>query len=230
MGGGRGKGLDAAADRVRPTAVWHMRRGIWLEELGRDKEAELAYRACLADRLDHGGQLADLRPTLGLCRLAASRGDLATAVELAGQAAVLSPRDPEALLAVLSFTPPAEVAKTAADHATKFPDSRDPMARTLLGIGRPDVAFEILSRSAAADSASALGLLTCALALGRDVDLRIDLDQQAADEAFRGWIRSLWQSRRTDAMLAFAENMSAVSEAFAWLPSFIEELTKELKG
>ncbi|MFH2054144.1 MAG: glycosyltransferase family 2 protein [bacterium] len=218
--------LDARAGLVRPTGAWHLRRGMWLEELGRLDEAALAYRACLATG-EVENTTPGVRPVMGMCRIAAGKGDLQSAAALAHEAAALGPRDPEALLAVAVFTPQADLPGFVGPHLERNPDALEPLARALIGAGRIEAAFDLLARGAAADSGAALGLLTCALALGRDVEMNIDLDQETADKALRAWVALLWQSRRQDAMAAFTANAAAVAETFPWLPSLIEDLGKK---
>lgn len=218
--------LDQRAAQVRPTGAWHLRRGMWLEELGRLDEAALAYRACLgAGRQGDPG--AGVRPVMGMCRIAAGKGDLPAAAALAHEAAALGPRDPEALLAVAVFTPAADLPGFVGPHLERNPDALEPVARALIAAGRIEAAYDLLARGAPADSGAALGLLTCALALGRDVALDIDLDRETADQALRAWVTLLWQSRRQDALAAFSANAAAVDGAFPWLPSLIEELGKK---
>lgn len=94
--------LEAGAARVQPSAALWLRRGELLERLGRPAEAWDAFHQALALReRTLEVQLATVRPTMGLSRLALGAGNVGVALQLAEQALSGHPRDPEALLATL---------------------------------------------------------------------------------------------------------------------------------
>ena len=225
--------LDRWADRVRPGAAWHLRRGRLLEDLSRDEEAAAAFAACRADR-GPGGRRLQVRAGLGECRLAARAGDLPRAAALAVTALATAPEDREALLAAVTFTGLGRgqqaVAEFAFAHARMHPQAGGVVAEVLLEAGHLGPAAELLAELSPTDPALALGLVTCTLALGRDLDLDIDIDREAADTAFRHWIRILWNSRRTEAMTVFAENSGSVREVFPWLEDYLVAETARLRG
>jgi tetratricopeptide (TPR) repeat protein len=224
--------LDRWRERIRTAAPWHLRRGLLLENLGRDAEAAAAFAACCADDAA-GARHHHVRALLGQCRLAARADDVPRAIGLATQAVTQAPADREALLAVVTFTGLTRGQKQVDDfarrHCQKFPSAANNLAEVLLEAGHVGPALGLLVDLADSDPPLALGMLTCALALGQDVDLAVDLDQQTADAAFQKWIRILWASRRTDAMTVFAENCGSVTGVFPWLENFLVELTAELK-
>src|SRR5207237_1429004 len=94
--------IAAWADLVDPDAALYLRRGELRELAGQPAEAAADFHRCLqlgAMTADH--QLATVRPSMGLARLALEAGDLDAARGHAGQALGHNARDPEALL--LSF-------------------------------------------------------------------------------------------------------------------------------
>ncbi len=95
--------LDRWEDRVSPTAAFYLRRGMVREKLGRVEGAERDYQRCRELPAGTLPMLTTVRPLLGLCRLAAMRGELATAGDHVHQALAHNPRDPESLLAAVSF-------------------------------------------------------------------------------------------------------------------------------
>ncbi len=224
--------LDDRRDRVHPSAAWHLARGHWLEALGKLAEADEAFTVCAAACEEPGATAAAVRPLLGRARLAVAAGDLAKAHALAREAAADAPRDAEALLAAVTFsrlTGGAEgVTAFVADHRHRVPGADDDLARALLAGGEPAAAMNVLNDLVATEPTSALGLLTCSLATGEGVELQVDLEQEAADAALRGWLRVLWGSRRADLMNAVADNVGSVVEAFPWLPDFLQEETRRL--
>ncbi|MFO7655329.1 MAG: glycosyltransferase family 2 protein [Candidatus Krumholzibacteriia bacterium] len=103
-----------------------------------------------------------------------------------------------------------------------------PLAHALLGGGEAAAAAQVCGSLLADQPEAALGLATCALALGRDVDLQVDLDPDRAAEVLRRFVRTLWRSRRTDLMERFADGLPALLPAFPWLPAFLREETRRL--
>jgi len=96
--------LDLWGGRIRPSAAFHLRRGELDEQLGRAEAATVEYQRCRAlAGQTHNLQLATVRPTLGLARLALARGDAAGALALAEEALAQAPRDPEALLLAVTL-------------------------------------------------------------------------------------------------------------------------------
>lgn len=221
--------MDEHAAAVRPSLAWHLRRGFNLEAAARPEEAEAAYRECLQLASDGTAGQAAIRPLLGLCRLAAGRGDLHGAREFSRQAAMIGPLDPEALLAVAAFhaghdgggltrgaLPPMLL-----DLLAAHPESAVPLARVLLSAGQPAAAAECLRPVAGEDPEAALGLLVCTLVVGEDVDLQVDVGQEEADELLKGWVLTLTQSGQTASIAALVRNSSAVAEVFPWLDGFL---------
>lgn len=217
--------LDAQTARVEPGPAWHLRRGLLLEAAGRLTDAEAAYRACLRGNETSPLGVTSLpaaRPLLGLCRIEARRGDVVAAADFARRAAAVAPRDPEALLAVVSFLSGAAAAAFAASHARSCPDAVVPLAQALLTTGRAEAALALLD-STAAGHADGTGLAVLALALGVGKEVEIDTDGGAAERRLRGWLDALWSSRRTDLREAFAERAEALFEAFPWLDDWLTE-------
>ncbi len=225
--------LDQWRERVSAAPAWHLRRGLLLESLARNQEAAAAFAACLAGQ-HTGGTHSHVRALLGQCRLAAHDNDLPRALELAKDAVGRAPSDPEALLAVVTFTAltagQQQVRRFAQQHLQAHPAAGAALAETLLEAGHAGPALELLAELAPNNPPLAMGLLTCALALGQDVDLNLDLNQDEADQAFQRWIRILWQSRRTGLMTVFAENCGSVTEVFPWLETFLAAETRRVRG
>jgi tetratricopeptide (TPR) repeat protein len=95
--------LDAWSPLADASADLHLRRGALLERLGDFCGAASEFKRCLALPPGADASLTTVRPHLGLCRIAAAQGDLGTARDHVRSALVHGPRDPEALLAALSF-------------------------------------------------------------------------------------------------------------------------------
>ncbi len=228
--------LEESAPWARPTAAWHLHRALLLENLGRADEAARSYQACM-ERQGHAeeaaAQLTGVRPLLGLCRLAMADGRREEAARLAARAAQAGPQDPEALLALVTCSPPGQESRAVLFHLEDHLDAATPLARACFGAGRLNLAAAVLRRALdavpdAPDPEQALGLLVCTLVLGEDFDAEIMADQEQADRWLRGWVGMLWQSRHTEAMAAFAENCQAITGVFGWLPDFLAEETRKL--
>ncbi len=96
--------LDAWEKRLRPSAAFHLRRGELRELAGRPDLAAMDFERCRTLAADTPNiQLATVRPTLALMRLALARGDLDAALALTAEALAMAPRDPEALLAAAAL-------------------------------------------------------------------------------------------------------------------------------
>jgi tetratricopeptide (TPR) repeat protein len=95
--------LDPWESRVPPAPAFFLQRGLALERAGELERAEADFQRCRD--LPAGTRPMDttVRPLLGLCRIQAQRGDLLAAGDLVHQALTENPRDPEALLAAVSF-------------------------------------------------------------------------------------------------------------------------------
>ena len=214
--------LDDHAGSVNPSAAWHLRRGFLLETVARTEDAEAAFTDSLALARGNASTQAAVRPLLGLCRLAAGRGDLDGARKFSREAAFLGPVDPEALLAVAAFHP-AEASDTIGNLLVDHPEAASPLARALLTTGQVAAAADCLRPHATRNADAALGLLVCTLILGENLDLQVDVAQDEADRILREWIDTLVDSYQEASIQAFAVHSVAVAEIFPWLESYLEE-------
>lgn len=225
--------LAGREDRIRPSAGWHLARGMWLEAAGDQDAAGAAFAAALVAARRPDSAVAPVRALLGQARLAAARGDLEEARTLALRAAADTPRDPEALLAAVGFCrlAPGPDALTGfiMGHGAADPGAREDLARALLAAGEPGLSMNLLAACGDAQPATALGLLVCSVLTDRPVDLEIALDQESADAALRDWLRVLWRSRQTALMARLADRLDAFSPAFPWVPEFLQEETRSLR-
>jgi tetratricopeptide (TPR) repeat protein len=89
--------------RVPPAPAFYLRRAVAHEQCGELDAAGRDFQRCRDLPADTLPMNTTVRPLLGLCRLAARRGDLRTAGDLVHQALAHNPRDPEGLLAAVSF-------------------------------------------------------------------------------------------------------------------------------
>lgn len=89
--------------RISPSASYHLWRGQLREILGDQDGARSDFEACMEQKDPRQVQLATTRPLMGLCRLAMAREEWARANGLARRALEHTPRDPEALVAVISI-------------------------------------------------------------------------------------------------------------------------------
>jgi hypothetical protein len=222
--------LQSSRRWASPTAAWLLRRGHLLEEAGRRNEAAACYRDCLAAEDEAASQLISVRPMLGLCRLAAGEGKMEEACDLAAGAAAAGPVDPEALLALMNLSRLAEQPHLWRGFLQQNPEAALPAARICLRAAQPAEAEALLAPLADGDAEAALGLLVCRLVLGGEFDFQLDVDQQQADDLMRPWVRDLWQCRRADLLEAFAGRCGAVAGVFPWLPAFLAEETRQLRG
>ncbi len=256
--------LDAWAPLADPSPALHLRRGALLEGLGDLAAAAAEFTQCLALPPGADASLSTVRPRLGLCRIAAAQGDLAMAGTHVREALAQGPRDPEALLAALSFAwleggraardrvvtahraahgNSEELETAIGEHALRcglwndaqvafaaLPGTNASLrrAQALLGAGDAGAALAVCCRLVDEVPAAALGMLTCALALGKDVDLTVDLAPDAADAALREWVALLWRSRRAPLLATFLDHAPSVFETFPWLPRELTRLTREL--
>jgi len=95
--------LDRWESRVPAAPAFYLRRGLLHERLGHADAAVGDYERCRDLPAGALPMLVTVRPLLGLCRVAAQRGDLLAAGDFVHQALAHNPRDPEALLAAVSF-------------------------------------------------------------------------------------------------------------------------------
>ncbi len=95
--------LDRWEPRVQPTPSFYVQRGLSLERAGELDRAHADFQRCRDLPAGTLPMNTTVRPLLGLCRVAAQRGDLLTAGDCVQQALTFAPRDPEALLAAVSF-------------------------------------------------------------------------------------------------------------------------------
>lgn len=118
--------LDDWLPRVVPSPPLFHRRALMHEHQGHLPEARADYERCLTlgDALGDV-QLLVVRPRLGLARLAIAEGDTQQAVEHAAIALEHAPRDPEALVAVVTLRRalegPRALDEWESEHRTRFP-------------------------------------------------------------------------------------------------------------
>lgn len=216
--------LDRQARRVEDGPAWHLRRGLLLEAGGRAAEARAAFASCLALVSEAGpgvGGVVPARPLLGLCRLAARAGDRDLAADLAFRAAADAPRDPEALLAAVSFGPTGGMA-FARRHLQEHPDAATPLAQALLTAGRPEAALDLLEVHGG-NGTDPLGVVLLALVMGIEREVEVDLPPDLADRILRSWLESLWASGRPDLRDALCARSPALEQAFPWLQQWLAE-------
>ena len=151
---------------------------------------------------------------------------------MAMQAAAEAPRDPEALLAAVSFAPLAggteALAAFVAGHLADHPAAAEELGAALLTGGHAAAAADVLLDAAADHPTGALGYVVCALIVGRELDVTVDLPQDEADAALRRWVTVLWESRRTDLMTAFADACGVLAAPFPWLAEHLRQETARL--
>lgn len=212
------------------SAAWLFKRATLLEEMDRLDEAEFVYRQCLEVPDEASTQLVGTRPLLGLCRLALARGESALAAQLALQAADLAPLDGEALLALITSAELQHSTAPLTAHAGRHPQAALPLARDLLGRGQAAPVRELLKPLAAENPDAAIGLLVSCLVLGEEFEVEVEVDEAAASDLLRQWVRCLWQSRDSRALGAFADNCGSITGWFPWLPGFLGEETRRLSA
>lgn len=222
--------LEASKSFASPTNAWHLRRGLFFENLGRMDEATSAFQTCLANQLDVS---STVRPLLGLCRLALVQQKMEEAADFVQQACEHGPVDSEALLAAVTILPLTDAENQPRNfvngHLKRHPQAALDLARALVPTGNLEMVAEILEPLMEKNSDAALGFLLCSLVLDKELDLQLDVDQQKADMLFQNWIHLLWKSRQTVVMSAFADGCGAVLEIFPWLPDFLNEETRKLR-
>ena len=195
--------------------------GALQEACGRGAAAAREFEACLDLPPAHLAQNVTVRPLLGLCRLAAAAGDVHGALAFAERALDHNARDPEGLLAAVSFAAAAgDLPGFVVRHRRRRGDSQE-LAQALLAGGEIGAARDMAVRLSAREPAAALGVLVCDLVSGRDSDLEVDLERDEADAAFEAWLTALWDSHRVDLKRAFTTNAAAVTEVFPWLPDWL---------
>jgi len=102
-GAERGAWLRAWRDRVPPSPPLLLELGLVSEQAGDAATAAARYAEAVAAAEADGPPAATVRPRLALARAAAIAGDLAAALDHVHAALAASPRDPEALTALLGF-------------------------------------------------------------------------------------------------------------------------------
>jgi len=150
--------LDRWDGRIPASPAFYLRRGVAHEQAGDLDAAGRDFERCRDLPAGPLPMLVTVRPLLGLCRLAARRGDLLEAGDFIHQALGYNPRDPEALLAAVSFAwlhggreardaftdehrrlhgDSEELAIAIADHALAAGLAADAVAALRPAVGRP---------------------------------------------------------------------------------------------
>jgi len=210
-------------DRVDGSPALWLARGELSEATGDAEGARLDYERCLAGE-DPTAQRVTVRPMLGLSRLDLSAGRIAEGLTKIDQALDFAPHDPEAQLAGLSL----RLIQGAA-QARAFVERRQPDAalvcEAVVGAGRRRVlrgdvegARELLSAFLDRAPEAGIGVLVCDLLLGLDSDLELDLEQEQADAALRGWIMALRMAPSDALLRRFLAVVPALFPVFPWLP------------
>jgi len=173
--------LDRWEPHAPPSAAFYVQRGLSLERAGDLERAEADFERC---RNLPAGPLpmnSTVRPLLGLCRVAAQRGDLLAAGDHVQQALTFAPRDPEALLAAVSFAwlnGGAEARDTfVREYRHQHGDTREltlALGDHALQVGLWEDAARVLEPAAGDPPSGRAGLMLaqCHLALGRAGDAR----------------------------------------------------------
>lgn len=173
--------LDTWETRVPASAAFLVQRGLAHERAGHLDRAEADFKRCRDLPAGPLPQHTTVRPLLGLCRVAAARGDLLRAGDCVQQALTYAPRDPEALLAAVGFAwlnGGAEARDTfAAEHRRLHGDARElclAIGDHGLQVGLWDDARRALEPLAGdpPQGRAAIMLAQCTLALGDAVDAR----------------------------------------------------------
>ena len=166
--------LDRWEQRVSPTPAFYLRRGIAHEQAGDLGAASADFQRCRDLPAGALPMNTTVRPLLGLCRVAAQRGDLVTAGDLVHQALAHNGRDPEALLAAVSFAwlegGRAAHDRFLAEHRALHGDSEElalAVAEHALQIAQWDLAEQALRPAAGDPPRGRAGLLLGQALLGR---------------------------------------------------------------
>ena len=220
--------LERFGDRVDGSPALWLARGELREAVGDAEAARADYERCLAGD-DPTVQRVTVRPMLGLSRLDLQAGRLDDGLAKIDQALDLAPHDPEAQLAGLSLRLMQGTAPAREFVARREPDPAL-VAEAVAGAGRRRVmqgaveeAAELMGAFVHVAPVTGIGLLVCDLLLGRDSDLELDLEQEEADAALRGWVMAL-RMAPTDALLRrFLSVAPALFPVFPWLQ-------RELRG
>lgn len=253
--------------RIPASPALLLELGLVEEGAGRLQAAAVRFTAAAAAAAAQGPAAAAVRPRLALARTAAGAGDPAAALAHVHAALAASPRDPEALMALVAFAAAGGREKEErAFYLREYGDSPawrralgedalrrgrwaeaqdhlvaaagDPprgeagelLARARLGAGDRAGARALCGALMADRPRAALGVLVCDLVDGRDLDLDVDIDQEAADTALADWLDTLWRSGDTAAMTGFLDRLGLVADLFPWLPDHLRRLTDRLVG
>lgn len=214
--------LERWASRVDGAPALWLARAELEEATGDAEAARLDYERCLAAQ-DATVQRVTVRPMLGLSRLDLQAGRFERGLRKIDQALDYAPHDPEAQLAGLALR-----LMQGTDAARAFVDRRSPdpalVAEAVTGAGkrrvmRGDVEGAAALLAAFVDVApeAGIGVLVCDLLVGRSSDLELDLDQEQADAALRGWIMALRLSPSDQLLRRFLAVAPALFGAFPWL-------------
>ncbi len=113
--------------RIKPSAAFLLHRGMALESLGGLNRAVADFTACLHLKTTENRQLAQVRPLLGLARIAIARRKFEQGLGHAKKALYYAPQDLEALVCALVLTGVRQGAahriKFAEDHIHRHGDS-----------------------------------------------------------------------------------------------------------
>ena len=214
--------LDRWWERVDPSPALWLARGELREATGDAEGARQDYERCLAGE-DPTVQRVTVRPMLGLSRLDLQAGRLPEGLAKVEQALDLAPHDAEAQLAGLSLRL-MEGSAAARDFVDRRSPDPDLVAEAVVGAGKraalrgdPEVAAALMGAFLDVAPVAGIGVLVCDLVLGRDSDLDLELDQEQADQALRGWLMALRMAPNSSLLGRFVELAPALFGAFPWL-------------
>lgn len=219
-----------------PSALSQYHLGFLFEQDLEVDEAERRYKSCLRLQSLREPAYSNVRPLMGLCRLAIERKDYGRAVRCVQTSFGFSLHDPElrfisqqlAQLAlqlgesdwVIEMLRPVEAANALLES------DRLALAQAHVIDGDAHQALTYLSLDL---NSSPLGFshLICQLCLGIDLPVPVNISQVEADRLLKNWIDIIMRSRNGLITQQFLSNATVLFSNFDWLEKELNELSRQ---
>jgi glycosyltransferase involved in cell wall biosynthesis len=205
--------------------------GYLLEEMGEHKQSALEYRECLRLSSSRDPQLTNVRPLMGICRLALMKGDFLRAYRSTLSALSFSQSDDEVLVVGRMLSRRAlnkgewestlSIMKIIAQSNHELKDVILLGQAVLLG-GDVNKTKMILTAVQSNSIEVSIGMIVCQLCCGEECVVDINTSSETAIESLKEWVDVVLRSHNGLLTKGFLENGGVLLSAFPWMESHIQ--------
>lgn len=218
--------LTELVSDLSPSPLSQYQIGKCHEELENTAEAEKIYKSCLKLPESREPAFSNVRPLMGLCRLALLNRDLKRAARCVETAFNYTYLDPELCFVTRQLAKEALVQQKAEMVFSIFRPLKEKellrlqddlcCAKAAVILGDVQLAIEHLEH-AADNPAAGLGLMICYLCLSLDKRVDVNINQDEADSEMRSWLNVVLSSNNGLITQNFLDNSSILQSFFPWL-------------